>query len=302
MHSKKITLLLLIFVTSLLAACEKIESAAMPDFGEVKKTVEAFAHIIELQKAKEPDPVPEIDPVSVKTEHLSYVIIDEGYLVVEYAEYSGAEYKYSIYEIESIDDGNEHQRDIYWIVIVLKEGDIIFTFRQDLDMWANNMPRGSIAEGLIREADVDFDGKNDILIWKGHFGTQGAIAFACYLQRNDGFEDCPSFENIPNPAIDADEKVILGSWRNWAASHSSAIYRFVDGEFIETERLTSTVDTSIKEKDVIVWTDEIFIDGKWEIREYTREDDIGVDAAYEKFYGEDSYWRMSDKRWKSFIN
>lgn len=52
------------------------------------------------------------------------------------------------------------------------------------------------------------------------------------------YEYCPAFYEIENPEIDAEYQLVRRAWRNWAASHSWAIYRYVDGEFVVQSVLT----------------------------------------------------------------
>ena len=37
-------------------------------------------------------------------DYLTYVTIDEGYYIADYAEYAGTEYQYVVYELESYDE------------------------------------------------------------------------------------------------------------------------------------------------------------------------------------------------------
>ena len=94
------------------------------------------------------------------------------------------------------------------------------------------------AEEKLLYEDVDFDGKPDLLVSSGHHGNQGFITYDCYLQREDGFEECPSYGDIRFPSIDPENKRILSFQRNWAASHTWGIYEFQDGEFVPTHWLT----------------------------------------------------------------
>ena len=102
--------------------------------------------------------------------------------------------------------------------------------------------------------DVDFDGKNDILVQNGHFGNQGLINYTCYLNRDGEYVLCKSFTEIPNVAVNEKNKVILGCWRNYAVSHSYAMYSFIKDEFVMTHRLTEEpVNSSYTNESDILW-------------------------------------------------
>lgn len=110
--------------------------------------------------------------------------------------------------------------------------------------------------------DVDFDGKNDLLIYEGCYGSDGKVCYSCFLQTDSGFTNSNEFSLIPNPCIDFKNKEIRGSWRNWAASHSWAKYKFVDGVFVEDKVLTENPikkedDTSDSDENKYLWAYDI---------------------------------------------
>ena len=167
---------------------------------------------------------------------------------------------------------------------------------------------GTISGGLIL-VDVNFDGSKDILVSLGHFGAQGLVRFACYLSSNDTFILNESFSNIPNPSLDVTNNKVLGTMRNWAASHSWMMYSYINGEFIKTDRLTE--EPEIWEKmgkdglgvEVEVWkkTIEHFSNGNIESEiyltsDYTDEEWIAM------FYCEDSFWGLFSDKWRTLYN
>lgn len=90
----------------------------------------------------------------------------------------------------------------------------------------------------IIETDVNFDGKTDILIFKGNYGNVAYEKYVCYLGTTDGIVYCPSFETICYPEVDAKKQVIRGFLRDSAASHTGEVYEYINGAFVETERMT----------------------------------------------------------------
>lgn len=105
--------------------------------------------------------------------------------------------------------------------------------------------------------DVNFDNLPDLLICTGEHGNQCFITYFCFLQSADGFYEASSFTDIRNPSIDRKNKMILGQWRNWAASHSWAKYTYQDGKYKEISVLTEELITH-DPHDVWSWT----VDGK----------------------------------------
>ena len=79
--------------------------------------------------------------------------------------------------------------------------------------------------------DVNFDDVPDLLLCSGHHGNQGAIAYYCFLQTDAGFVEAPTFTEIPNPAVDTENKLILSQWRNSATSHSWAEFKYKDNAY-----------------------------------------------------------------------
>lgn len=238
--------------------------------------------------------------IPYQSKYLAYVVVDQNYSITNCAESSGEVYQYEVYEIENLGEATEYSRDIYWIILVIEKGEVHTVLRQDLNEYAGPIPTAS---DLVLEADVNFDGNNDVLLWLGHFGNQGLIRYVCYLNTDDGLIECPSFSEIANPAVDMENRVILSSWRNWAASHSYAMYYFIDDEYIEMERLTEEPVQTENGENIWTWTDEVFIDGNWIIREYFTEKDYDAEVIYrDKVYGEDCHWDIGQDRWRTLFN
>lgn len=242
----------------------------------------------------------EDDIANRNDEYLPLITVDNGYTVTDYAESLGSEYQYKIFELENLSNITDYSRDIYWEVVVVENETVVAVLRQVLDEYAGPIPT---AATLVLEVDVNFDDKNDILFWLGHFGAQGLIRYDCVLNTDGEFIYCPSFSSISNPAVDEENQVILSSWRNWAASHSYAMYYFIDGAYIEMERLTEEPLRDENLNELWTWTDEIFVDGEWKLREYFTEADYDDETLYsEKVYGEGSYWDIAQDRWRTLYN
>ena len=167
---------------------------------------------------------------------------------------------------------------------------------------------GNISGGLII-ADVNFDGNKDILAPIGHFGVQGAVAFNCYLSVDGTYVLNESFSEIANPSLDFQNCKILSTWRNMAVSHSWAMYSYINGEFVETDRLTSAPEIigDMSEDGlgyrIEVWkyTSEHYSDGSIE-SEIHLTSDYTDDEWIALFYDESSFWGLSSDKWRTLYN
>ncbi|MCL2046019.1 MAG: hypothetical protein FWG88_06500 [Oscillospiraceae bacterium] len=190
-------------------------------------------------------------------------------------------------------------------VFISEKRDGVYHIIESYPVYGRNV---TASAGLIL-VDVDFDGNNDILVMQGHFGNQGLVTYDCYLNRGDTYVRNESFSHISNPSHDVLNSKILSVWRNWAASHSWAMYSYINGEFVETDRLTTEPEIYGEMRDdglgveVEVWkiTIERFYDGMIESdsyfsNEYTDEEWNAM------FYQEDSYWGLLSNRWNTLHN
>lgn len=148
-------------------------------------------------------------------------------------------------------------------------------------------------ESKFEYGDVNFDNIPDLLICTGHHGNQGLLTYYCFLQTEKGFVEAPTFTDIPNPAIDAKNKLILSQWRNSAASHSWAEYKYQDSEYVMHRELCEELEHS-GDKEVWVWT----VNGK----EAARSDELSEEEIAEFLYGENSEWKITGDRWRTLYN
>ena len=154
--------------------------------------------------------------------------------------------------------------------------------------------------------DINFDGVKDIVLEAGSYGTQMLTYKYGWIweQASGRYAFSPTFAGIGDPAIDVKHQLVRSSWRNWAASHSWAIYRYVDGQFVMQGRLTEEVlftedippELEVPEgAEVWRWPEEIMEDG--EVAEVINSYAVEVEGEetiyperYESYYEEDSYW------------
>ena len=146
--------------------------------------------------------------------------------------------------------------------------------------------------------DVNFDDVPDLLICSGHHGNQGAITYYCFLQTDTGFVEAPTFTDIPNPAVDAENKLILSQWRNSATSHSWAEFKYKDNAYALSRELREDEAPFREGQDaneyIWVWT----INGE----EIGRSDELSEIEIADLLYSENSEWRIADDRWRTIYN
>ncbi len=198
----------------------------------------------------------------------------------------------TMYELISTDYYTDGERwEMQERFVFLYENDS-FIFKEALDASSeiDSEPRNNLQ--LI---DINFDGILDILVDNGHFGAEGAVAYTCFINNKDSYIKYDSFSNIPNPAIDTENKKILSTWRNSAASHSWAMFTLQNNEFIMTDCLTSIAEES-SENDWIYIVEKL-IDGKLQETEKFSTIDYSDEEINNIIYDKNSYWELLSKKW-----
>ena len=171
---------------------------------------------------------------------------------------------------------------------------------------------GNVSGGLIL-TDVNFDGHKDILVSLGHFGNQALVRFACFLYVNGRYKQNDSFSEIANPSLDVQNKKVLSTWRNWAASHSWAMFSYENSVFTETHRLTWQPEERGEyiegEHGLEIisrrFTIEHFIDGigsENTITEIYLSSDYTDDEWTAMFFDENSLWGFYSDKWRTMYN
>ncbi len=170
---------------------------------------------------------------SVFDEYEQYITLDDGYEISDFNGLSGEEFTYIVYEMQRIDDENRK----YWQAVVVKHDKVVTVIRQNIEDGAGPWPS---TVDLVSEIDVNFDGRNDVLVYIGSFGTQGASAHRCFLQNEDGTL-CES-DSFPmyNIAVSDTFYALRTTWRNHAAEHEETYYEYKDGEFVPVQKIIFT--------------------------------------------------------------
>lgn len=169
---------------------------------------------------------------------------------------------------------------------------------------------GSYRTDQMSLTDINFDGAKDIVLRTGGFGAQMLNYEYGWIWDQAGgvYEYSPTYRLIGNPAVDQEHQIVRSFWRSSAGSHSWAIYRYEDGEFVEKSVLTEDFllpDEAPEELtapdvvEVIRWQEQIMENG--EVAEVKNsygvkregEETVYPDA-YASYYAEDSYWVSSE--------
>lgn len=150
-------------------------------------------------------------------------------------------------------------------------------------------------ENKFEYIDANFDNIPDLLICTGHHGNQGLLRYYCFLQTENGFVEAPTFTDISNPAIDADNQLILSQWRNNAVSHSWAEYECQDNTYVMIRELCEDLEwEDYSDEEVWVWTVNGEVIG--------RSDELSRSEIDDLIYNENSEWGISGDRWRTLYN
>ena len=109
--------------------------------------------------------------------------------------------------------------------------------------------------------DVNFDGKDDILVNIGQYGNQMIQYYDCLVWDDikKQYRIDESFKQIENPQINNEKRCVFSSSRISAASYSYKRFEFIDGHFVETASLTQTFRAS---KQSPLFTEKQYVKGK----------------------------------------
>lgn len=165
---------------------------------------------------------------------------------------------------------------------------------------------GDYREDRMALKDINFDGVKDITLETGHYGNQGIVyEYGWILNQGTGrYEYSPTYRDIGNPSVDARYKLVRSCWRNAAYSHSWAVYRYVDGAFVEQSELTEEFILKDEVQEELGLPEGAGVT-HWQERIFENEEVVEVKDAYqvriaekrselpkvcEAYYAQDSYW------------
>ena len=136
-------------------------------------------------------------------------------------------YRVSIGRTESVEGEYDHLKDIFFI------DDEGTTIQFDVEYPSKSMPMDSdryvfnACDFKAEYVDVTFDGSKDIVIALGHAGAPGDKMYCVYVYENGEFVYIKSFEEIPNYAINVEEKCIEGEFKGVITKYIYSDHAFV---------------------------------------------------------------------------
>jgi len=234
----------------------------------------------------------------VITEYLDYFEIEAGYHIVRNVEISGDQFDFVVYDLEAIDANDEEWlRSWHFIIIVKRDGEVFDVMRHDI------RDSSVTVNDVVIEVDLNFDGRNDILLSRGISMTTTCSRFRTYnafLQMDDQLAYMPSFSTICSPYLDRENQRILAVQRvGETCSHvGNRMYELIDHEWVLFRELV--FGNRIEDRRYV--TERMMVNGQWQERElcYRRrhtgdrtelcEDNEHNALLYEQIFGEYSYW------------
>ena len=208
--------------------------------------------------------------VTEKTTEQTTTVTIEGNLVEsESIEKESYTYNIEIYETEN--------QERYATIAVQKNASTITTLKVENDEWGDEFPSAS---NMINEEDVNFDGRQDILVKLGQFGENADNRYKCYIDNAENLEYCNGFEQIDNPDVYSDMQMIVGYAKGDSDLVTYNRYEYIDNSIENIDSVEVT-----REKNVDIY-DEIFFDIM-----FNREQ-ADIKTAYQ--YIIDSYQKLYD--------
>lgn len=109
--------------------------------------------------------------------------------------------------------------------------------------------------------DVNFDGRDDMLVDLGMYGNQMVQYYDCFIWDDIKMRYIhdKSFKQIGNPQINSEKRCIYSSSRISAASYSYKRFEFIGEHFAETVVLTETFSASEQSP---LYTEKRYVKGK----------------------------------------
>lgn len=136
----------------------------------------------------------------------------------------GEEYVYSIEENRE----EESKKILGWEIQIYDDNSLTQKIELNKESVISQVPD---LDEIIWEADVNFDGKKDLLIFKGYYDSEESKRYECYIADECGFKYCSGFSMIQNPEIDEANKLIIGEFYHHQNSYSKRFYRYNEGTF-----------------------------------------------------------------------
>jgi len=89
--------------------------------------------------------------------------------------------------------------------------------------------------GNVEEEDINFDGIPDVLLYIGSFSIDSPLEYyAAFVwdEAGQSFKEVEGYTGIPNPIIDAKNKVIISKYMDLSDNVIEEVYGWVGGELV----------------------------------------------------------------------
>ncbi len=183
---------------------------------------------------------------------------------------------------------------------------IIFEKESGVQLQKIDLPENEcFTKTPVYALDVTFDGNIDLLVPSQR--PASAVYFQAYVwnEKESQFIYAPTFENLPNFALDTENKLIL-SYRsgNMITSYGMSYYDTTKKDFI----FKNSVYMELAENDQeIHFVEEEFKNGEWKIiKEHfiAGDDPYGPDKTnpdISNYYEKGSFWDLDSDKWNSYF-
>ena len=240
---KKKTLILYLCLSLTVTACAK-ENVSLSSFETVvsvsdSSSVEPISiseSIVEEEPiADSTEPVPTEAPEPIVCDSGNATIDDmvmntvvlESYEEIEKMDWVDEEkraFRVWIQYKEKPDHEYRHIRDYFFFTDGIAST-LMVDYASKKDWNADRYPE-SVCDFSAHFEDVTFDNQDDLLIFLGKAGNCGVDNYAAYIYENGQYVYNNSFEEIPEPKVDLDNKIITGWVRDSAVAYYDFTYRY----------------------------------------------------------------------------
>ena len=186
----------------------------------------------------------------INSEFLPYITIDEGYALIGYFHQAEEQFDFHLYqlrwylELEELTDGLTWER----VEIVVVQNDEVLGVVSS-DNWP---PLVGEHGHRVMELPMPFEGYDGFLIPRISLGMWRF--YELYFMQNGELIHIPEFVRISNPTFDFATEVVTSSAPTDSGGFRRSIYRLIDGEFVEVERLDIFGNDRVA---------QVLIDGEW---------------------------------------
>lgn len=171
--------------------------------------------------------VPETEPAEITEAETEKTAAEDGSTVIE------GDHAYRLKPLAR----DEENRITSWEITIDETGQIIET---EIDPGSCYFPEDGT--GVLREEDVNFDGRKDIVIYKGSLGAQGFEQCDCYLNDGEKFIPCKGYDEIPNPNPDEQSEKVYGTVRDGADRYYELTYEIQGDEAVKIGEMLYVYD------------------------------------------------------------